>query len=101
MDNTCKRMFLLAGMMIAASAAYAQRAPAPLTLESVVDTYIAKNLELQAAKYRLEWTQADQIAARLRPNPGFTFSVENLTSHGPTPTSQLYQLTATYSETIE
>jgi cobalt-zinc-cadmium efflux system outer membrane protein len=101
MENACKRMTLLAGMMILAVAAHSQPARPPLTLENVVNTYIEKNLDLQAAKYRLEWTHADQIAARLRPNPGFTFSAENLAFNGPTPTSQLYQLTATYSETIE
>jgi cobalt-zinc-cadmium efflux system outer membrane protein len=101
MENACKRMFLLSGIMILAATAFGRQAAAPLTLESVVKAYIEKNLELQAAKYRLEWTQADQIAARLRPNPGFTFSAENLAFNGPTPTSQLYQLTATYSETIE
>src|SRR5262249_7780093 len=100
MRIACKRLFLFAGMMIVAVTAYGQPA-VPLTLESVVDTYMEKNLELQAAKYRLEWTHADQIAARLRPNPGVTFSAENLAFRGPTPTSELYQLTATYSETIE
>ena len=100
MRIACKRLFLFAGMMIVAVTAYGQPA-LPLTLESVVNTYIEKNLELQAAKYRLEWTHADQIAARLRPNPGVTFSAENLAFSGPTPTSELYQLTATYSETIE
>ncbi len=101
MENVCKRMVLLAGMMIVAGSALSQSATAPLTLENVVNAYIEKNLELQAARYRLDWTHADQIAARLRPNPGFTFSAENLAFNGPTPTSQLYQLTATYSETIE
>jgi cobalt-zinc-cadmium efflux system outer membrane protein len=100
MRNACKRLFLLAGMMIVAVTGFGQPAM-PLTLESVVNTYTEKNLELQAAKYRLEWAHADQFAARLRPNPGFTFSAENLAFSGPTPTSELYQLTATYSETIE
>jgi len=94
-------MFLLAVLMIVAATAYAQPAATTLSLDNVVNTYIEKNLELQAAKYRLEWTQVDQIAARLRPNPGFTFSAENLGFSGPTPTSEIYQLTATYSETIE
>ncbi len=101
MENVCKRMVLLAGMMIVAGSALSQSATVPLTLENVVNAYIEKNLELQAARYRLDWTHADQIAAHLRPNPGFTFSAENLAFNGPTPTSQLYQLTATYSETIE
>src|SRR4051812_6315344 len=101
MKSVFERILLLAGMMIVAVAAQGRQIAAPLTLEGVVNTYIEKNLELQAAKYRVEWTHADQIAARLRPNPGFTFSAENLAFNGPTPTSQLYQLTATYSDTIE
>ncbi|HLH32994.1 MAG TPA: TolC family protein [Terriglobia bacterium] len=101
MQHACKCMFLLAVLMIVAATAYAQPAATTLSLDNVVNTYIEKNLELQAAKYRLEWTQVDQIAARLRPNPGFTFSAENLGFSGPTPTSEIYQLTATYSETIE
>jgi len=54
-------------------------------LQRVVDTYIAENLELQAAQYRLERTRADQIAARLRLNPGLTVTADNLKISGPTP----------------
>jgi outer membrane protein, heavy metal efflux system len=78
----------------------AQQTP-PLTLQRVVDTYIENNLELQAARYQLERTKADQIAARLRPNPGITVAMENLAVSGPTPFSRLYEAGATYSDTIE
>jgi len=71
-------------------------------LQRVVDTYIAENLELQAAQYRLERTRADQIAARLRLNPGLTVTADNLKISGPTPPfNGVYEIGASYSETIE
>jgi outer membrane protein, heavy metal efflux system len=78
-----------------------QQAAAALSLQRVIDTYVENNLELQAARYRVERTKADQIAARLRPNPGITVSAENLAVSGPTPGGRLYEIGATYSETIE
>jgi len=73
----------------------------PLTLSRVVSLYIERNLELQAERYRLERTRADAIAARMRPNPGLSVVGENLRVSGPVPASRLYELGATYSETIE
>src|SRR5206468_4916170 len=81
--------------------AHSQDSTGPLTLDRVVSTYIERNLELQAARYRLERTKADQIAARLRPNPGITLSAENFVFSGPTPFSRLYEVSTSYSETIE
>ena len=79
-----------------------QDAAQPLTLQRVVDTYVAKNLELQAAQYRLERTRADPIAARLRLNPGLTVTADNLKISGPTPPfNGVYEIGAAYSETIE
>jgi cobalt-zinc-cadmium efflux system outer membrane protein len=74
----------------------------PLSLQRAVDTYIAKNLELQAARYRLERTRTDQIAAALRPNPALTLSAQNLKINGPAPPANgLYEIEASYSDTIE
>src|SRR5438094_3977809 len=73
----------------------------PLTLSRVVSRYIERNLELQAERYRLERTRADAIAARMRPNPGLSVMGENLRVSGPVPASRLYELSATYFETIE
>src|SRR6266571_5118666 len=73
--------------LLFAAAAQAQEPAAPLTLERVISTYIDRNLELQAGRYRLERTKADQIAARLRPNPGMTVTAENFVFTGPTPFS--------------
>ena len=58
-------------------------------LQRVIDTYIQNNLDLQAARFKLERTKADQIAARLRPNPGITVTAENLPVSGPTPFRRL------------
>ena len=81
-------------------AASAQQ-PQRLTLQNVVDTYVQNNLDLQAARYRLERARADQIASRLRPNPVLSFTAENLAISGPTPFSRLYEVGAVYTETFE
>jgi outer membrane protein, heavy metal efflux system len=94
------RSFLL--IAISATAGWTQDSAGPLTLQRVVDTYIAKNLELQTAAYRLERTRADQIAARLRLNPGLTVTADNLKINGPAPPfNGLYEVAVSYSETIE
>jgi cobalt-zinc-cadmium efflux system outer membrane protein len=80
----------------------AQSTVGPLTLQRVVEAYVAKNLELQAAQFRLERTRADQIAAALRPNPALTITAQNLKVNGPPPPANgLYEIEAAYSETIE
>src|SRR5881396_1984683 len=87
--------------MLFTVAAHSQESAGALTLDHVIRTYIERNLELQAARYRLERTKADQIAARLRPNPGITVTAENFVFTGPTPFSRLYEVATSYSETIE
>jgi cobalt-zinc-cadmium efflux system outer membrane protein len=84
-----------------ASNLLAQQPASPLSLQQIIDTYVQNNLELQAERYRVERTKADQIAARLRPNPGITVTAENLAVSGPTPAGRLYEVGTTYSETIE
>src|SRR5690349_17304078 len=80
---------------------FGQQPAAPLTLDQVVAVYIQKNLDLEAARYRLERTRADRIAARLRPNPGLTVGAEKFRFSGPTPFDSLYEVATTYTETIE
>jgi cobalt-zinc-cadmium efflux system outer membrane protein len=98
-----KSRIVLSLLPIAVSpiAAWPQDSAATLTLQRAVDTYLAKNLELQAAQYRLERTKADQIASHLRLNPGLTITAENFKINGPVAFSQLYEVAASYSETIE
>src|SRR5437867_936150 len=101
-----KNQFLTISIMVAFFSAFgapadAQQATSPLTLERAVTAYIERNLELQAERYRLERTKADAIAARLRPNPGLSVTVENLRVSGPTSFDRLNEYGAAYSETIE
>src|SRR5437870_4206680 len=98
-------MKVLIALLLAAlvpPAGGAQEPAGALTLQRAVDTYLTKNLELQSARYRLERTRADQIAAALRPNPGLTLSAQNLKINGPAPPANgLYEIEASYSDTIE
>lgn len=97
------RKFLISILTITSLAvsARAQAPSAALTLDRVVSLYIDHNLELQAARYRLEGIRADQIAARMRPNPGLSITAENLRVSGPVPAGSLYEIATTYSEKIE
>jgi cobalt-zinc-cadmium efflux system outer membrane protein len=79
----------------------AQEPASQLTLDRAVELYLEGNLELQAARYRVERSAADQIAARLRPNPVLTVSAENFAVSGPLPFQRLYEVGFSYSETIE
>src|SRR5215831_6559998 len=63
-----------------------------LTLDRVVSMYIERNLELQAARYKLERTKADQIAASLRPNPSVSITGENFRVSGPIAFGNLYEV---------
>jgi|SRR5215213_1400604 len=75
--------------------------PTPLTLDRVIDRFLQRNLSVEAARYQVEAARAEQIAARIRPNPGLTVSAENLKLSGDTPFNRLYEVTTTYSQTIE
>jgi len=97
-----KRIIFLWGFItLVTLSAMAQQSSSPLTLQAVVDRYIQQNLDLQAARFRLERTKADQIAARFRPNPGLTIAADKFPFSGPTPFGQLYEVSGTYTETIE
>jgi len=96
-----KPILLLTFLVFATSLARAQQATEALSLQTVVERYMEKNLDLQAARYRLERTKADRVAARLRPNPGLSIAAENLPFSGPTSFGRLYEISASYSETLE
>src|SRR5205809_7799721 len=95
-----KMIFLFLCLGAVTCVAIAQQ-PEALTLQRVTDLYLSQNLEIQAARYRLERTKADQIAARLRPNPAVTVSAGNIKIDGATAFRRLYEVGMTYSETIE
>ncbi len=72
-----------------------------LTLDRVIDRFLQRNLSIEAARYEVDVARAEQIAARMRPNPGFTFSAENLKVSGDTPFNRLYEVSTTYAQTFE
>lgn len=77
----------------------------PLTLDRVLSRFVEHNLAVEAARYRINSARADQIAARLRPNPSILFTAENFKVQGNSPFtvpfSRLYELGPTYSQPIE
>src|SRR5215471_20139851 len=97
------RSFLFSSILIVlvTVSAHGQADLPALTMERIVSLYIEHNLELQAARYRVAHTRADQIAARLRPNPAISITAENLRVSGPVIAGGLYEFGAAYSETIE
>jgi cobalt-zinc-cadmium efflux system outer membrane protein len=98
---TKRFLFLVSLLLSNGIVAHSQTSPAPLTIDRVVASYIERNVELQAARYRLERTRADQIAAKLRPNPSVSFTAENLRITGPLIAGGLYEIGAAYSDTFE
>ena len=96
-----KRAVSLLLLVVLPHLSHAQTTATSLTLDRVVNLYIERNLELKAARYRLERTRADQIAARLRPNPSVSITAENLRVSGPLIAGGLYEIGAAYSETFE
>ena len=94
-------LFIVLAIFVFASRMFGQQPVQELTLTQVVDLYIQNNLELQAERSRVERSRADEIAARLRPNPSLVITAENLSISGPTPFGRLYEVGAAYSETLE
>ena len=81
--------------------AAAQRPRGPITLDGVVERVVQRNLAVEAARHRLDAARAEQIAARLRPNPSLTVGADNLKMSGPTSAGELYEVSTTYSHPIE
>ncbi len=94
------RMLILTIALILGSPSFAG-AQTSLTLERAVQIYLDRNMDLQAARFRVERTKADRIAASLRPNPSITIAAENLAVGGPAGFNRLYEVSTTYTETIE
>jgi cobalt-zinc-cadmium efflux system outer membrane protein len=86
-----------------ASTAFAQTAPQtlPLSLDRAVELFLARNVEVQAARYQVDRAKAERIAAKVRPNPVVAVTAENLALNGPLPFRGLYEVGASYTETIE
>lgn len=76
-------------------------APARWTLDDVAARVRERHLAIEAARYRVEAARAEQITARLRPNPTLTLSAENLRLAGPTPAGELYEIGGSVSQPLE
>ena len=92
---------LLAGPQSSGQRTQSDLFSGPITLDRVIDRFLQRNLSVEAARHNVEAARAEQIAARVRPNPGLTVSAENLKVSGDTPFNQLYEVSTTYSQTIE
>lgn len=79
----------------------AQTSDPGLTLDRAVELYLDRNLEVEAARLEVEQVRADRIAASLRPNPSITLTAENFKFAGNPSFANLYEVAASYSETIE
>lgn len=96
-----KAIAVLLFMISWAPALFAQ-AP-PLSLDTAIRLFLERNVEVAAARAQIGRASAEQIAAKLRPNPVITVTAENLKLSGPASSSLgIYrELTTTYAETIE
>src|SRR6266404_5186227 len=72
----------LASFLAIAGAAYAQ---APLTWEQVRERFRASNPTLAGGRLLVDETRAVEITAYLRPNPGFTATLDQLDPFTPNP----------------
>lgn len=59
----------------------ASAAPEALTLSRAVSIFLDNNLLLMAARFDVDTAEAEEITARLRPNPGFSLDLEGLPSN--------------------
>jgi cobalt-zinc-cadmium efflux system outer membrane protein len=78
--------WLFLGLLVASTAAGAQ-APAPLTLQQVLDIARAQNPSLLAAQKHVAATHSSEITAGLRVNPSFALSGADVTLPANNPSS--------------
>ena len=76
-------------------------APGALTLEQAIDRFMQRNLAVEAARFRVDVARAEQIAARLWPNPTLTLAAENLKIAGPTAAGDLYEVSGTLAQPLQ
>jgi cobalt-zinc-cadmium efflux system outer membrane protein len=88
-------------LVLAPASGLAQAPAPPLTLERAVERFLARNLTVEAARYRVDMARAERLAATLRHNPTLTVSGEQLKLSGPTPAGELYEVTSSLSYPIE
>jgi cobalt-zinc-cadmium efflux system outer membrane protein len=91
------RAALLAGAALQAGPVWAQ----PLTLDQAVERAIAASPELRAGEAGVDAARADQLQARVRPNPTVSVDLENGVGTGGYGLFRQSELTVTYSQPLE
>ena len=94
-------VILLMGAALAAPAGGFGQGGAPLLRDDAVRLFLERNPELDLARNEVERVRAGQVGARLRPNPELTVTAENFRLSGAPSFGELYEVSASYSETIE
>lgn len=72
-----------------------------LSLETVTEQFVRKNLAVEAARLEVGVAAAERVGARLNPRPGLTVSAENLRLSGETPASRLHEYGLLVAQPIE
>ncbi len=88
---------LLAGAAPLAGSVWAQ----PLTLDQAVERAIAASPELRAGEAGVDAARADQLQARVRPNPTVSVEMDNGVGTGSYGLFRQSELTVTYSKPLE
>ena len=91
------RAALLAGAALLAESLWAQ----PLTLDQAVGRAIAASPELRAGEAGVDAARADQLQARVRPNPTVSVDMENAAGTGGYGLFRQSELTVTYAQPLE
>jgi cobalt-zinc-cadmium efflux system outer membrane protein len=75
----------------------------PLSLEKAIEVFLDRNVEVIAARARIDRARAEQIAAGIRANPTLTLSAENLGFHTPPNAgiNSFREFIATYIDVVE
>jgi cobalt-zinc-cadmium efflux system outer membrane protein len=72
-----------------------------LTLADAIDVFLQQNLEIVAARYEIETAEAEKLTARLRPNPEFDASFDDLPLDFSGPFFKEQEISYGISQTIE
>lgn len=72
-----------------------------LTLGDAIDVFLQQNLAIVAARYEIETADAEKLTARLRPNPEFDASFDDLPLNFSGPFFREQEITYGISQTLE
>src|SRR5258708_2651730 len=73
------------GLLITGCLTQGVIAQQPLTWQQIRDRFEATNPTLQAARIGVDESRAQEVTAYLRPNPSFTFTLDQLQAFTPNP----------------